>query len=101
MALHPKTFGYLKPTNAQMSDMHDARDAAAHYANALERLVPDGPDKTWIMRELRTLAMWANVTITRLPDGTPRDQHDTSSQDVSKEYPPDHPAPGDLGSVPL
>lgn len=70
--MHPDTFNYLKPTDTQMNDMRDARDAAAHYANALERLVPDGPDKTYLLRKLREVAMWVNVSITRLPDGTPR-----------------------------
>jgi hypothetical protein len=72
MALHPETFEYLKPTNTQMLDMRDARDAARMYANALERLVADGPDKTYILRQLREVAMWVNVAITRNPDGSPR-----------------------------
>jgi hypothetical protein len=35
-------------------------------------LLPDGPDKTFVIRAHRSNAMWANVAITRLPDGTPR-----------------------------
>jgi hypothetical protein len=96
--LHQSTFNYLKPTDAQMRDMQDARDAAYHYANALERLLPDGPDKTYVMRKLRELAMWCNVSITRQPDGSPR-VHDIDS--VVRESPADHPVEGDLGSVPL
>ena len=39
----------------------------------LEALLPDGPDKTFVIRNHRSNAMWANVAITRLPDGTPRE----------------------------
>jgi hypothetical protein len=72
MGLHPSTFEYLKPTAGQLVDMADARTAAFHYANALDRLIPEGPDKTYILRRVRETAMWVNVAITRLPDGTPR-----------------------------
>lgn len=72
MSLHPSTFQYLKPTEDQMANMADARDAADHYARALDRLLPEGPDKTYALRKLREIAMWANVSITRHPDGAPR-----------------------------
>jgi len=96
MTLHPSTFEHLKPTEKQLLDMGDARAAAADYARALDALVPEGPDKTYILRKLREVAMWANVAITRGTDGSPRDDRATPP-----DYPPDHPAPGDLGSVPL
>lgn len=73
--MHPSTFAYLKPTEAQLADMEAMRTAAKNYAEAIEQLVPSGPDKTYIQRQLRSLAMWCNVAITRLPDGTPRDFH--------------------------
>jgi hypothetical protein len=38
----------------------------------LDAFVPEGPDKTYLMRKLREVAMWANVAVTRQPDGTPR-----------------------------
>lgn len=72
MSLHESTFQYLKPTPAQVDTMAVVRNNFAGLAIALTKLLPDGPDKTFIMRELRTLAMWANVTITRGPDGSPR-----------------------------
>lgn len=72
MPLHDSTFGYLKPTDAQLETMNRVRASTAAYAKDLENLLPDGPDKTVIMRQLRDIGMWANVTITRLPDGTPR-----------------------------
>lgn len=70
--LHPSTFGFLKPTDKQLADMAQVRDAARVYSDALQRLLPDGPDKSFILRNHRTNAMWANVAITRMPDGTPR-----------------------------
>lgn len=70
--LHDSTFGFLKPTEDQIAQMQVARDATKTYAAALEAALPDGPDKTVILRQVRDVGMWANVTITRLPDGTPR-----------------------------
>lgn len=75
-SMHPSTFEYLKPTEAQLIEMEDARAAVRGYARALDALLPEGPDKTFIMRQLRTLAMWVNVCITRRADGTPRAQED-------------------------
>ena len=72
MTMHPATFDYHTPTHQQLADMGDARVAAASYARPIEALVPEGPDKTFVMRRLREVAMWVNVAITRLPDGTPR-----------------------------
>lgn len=72
MALHHATFDHIKPTDDQLLSMNDLRLAAKDYARAIEAIVPDGPDKTYILRELRGLAMWVNVAITRNPDGSPR-----------------------------
>jgi hypothetical protein len=72
VSLHPSTFEYLKPTDAQIDQMARVRAAAKVYADALDELLPEGPDKTFILRAHRSNAMWANVAITRLPDGTPR-----------------------------
>lgn len=70
--LHPSTFEYLKPTDEQILCMAKVRQAAKEYCEILEDNLPDGPDKTFIIRAHRSNAMWANVAITRLPDGTPR-----------------------------
>lgn len=70
--LHPSTYEYLKPTEAQITNMSAVREAARIYSDVLERLLPDGPDKTFVIRNHRSNAMWCNVAITRLPDGTPR-----------------------------
>jgi hypothetical protein len=72
MSLHPSTFEYLKPTDAQISDIAVVRKAAADYAAVLDELLPEGPDKTFVLRNHRSNAMWANIAITRQPDGTPR-----------------------------
>lgn len=70
--MHNSTYDYLKPTDQQIAQMAEAREAAKVYGHALERILPDGPDKTFVIRAHRSNAMWANVAITRQPDGTPR-----------------------------
>ena len=70
--MHISTFDYLNPTPEQVLEMGEARKAATDYAKVLERLVLDGPDKTYIMRKLREVSMWVNIAITRQPDGSPR-----------------------------
>jgi hypothetical protein len=72
MPLHESTFEYLKPTEKQIEVMSELRLAAKEYAEKLDKLIPDGPDKTFILRAHRSNAMWVNVAVTRLPDGTPR-----------------------------
>lgn len=72
MSMHPSTFDYLKPTDDQLERMARVRAAAKAYNDVLDKELPDGPDKTFIIRAHRSNAMWVNVTITRLPDGTPR-----------------------------
>ena len=70
--MHSSTFGYLKPTDDQLVKMARLRQAAKDYCDVLEAELPDGPDKTFIIRAHRANAMWVNVAVTRLPDGTPR-----------------------------
>ena len=53
-------------------DMAVCRNAAAEYAEVLDQRVPEGPDKTYLLRKLREVAMWANVAITQNSDGSPR-----------------------------
>jgi hypothetical protein len=72
MPLDKATFDYLQPTSAQVKKMQLLRDAAAAYGAALAVYLPEGPDKTFAIRNHRTTAMWANVAITRQSDGTPR-----------------------------
>jgi hypothetical protein len=71
--IHPTTFEYLKPTDKQIEQMNTVRQAARIYCDVLEQILPDGPDKTYIIRAHRSNAMWANVAITRQSDGSPRD----------------------------
>lgn len=70
--LHPETFNYLKPTEKQMFVMQELREAFPKLADVLQRALPDGPDKTYVFRLLRTAAMWSNVALTRHQDGAPR-----------------------------
>ncbi len=73
MPLHASTFAYLKPTDDQLTKMEKLRAAAKAYADILDAELPEGPDKTFILRAHRANAMWVNVAVTRLPDGTPRE----------------------------
>ena len=71
--MHASTYEYLKPSDEQTAQMARVRAAAKAYSEALERELPDGPDKTFVIRAHRSNAMWANVAITRHADGSPRD----------------------------
>lgn len=70
--MHPTTYEYLKPTDAQVSTMARVRAAAKTFNDVLSAELPDGPDKAFVIRAHRSNAMWANVVITRQPDGAPR-----------------------------
>lgn len=70
--MHASTFEYLKPTDEQIATMARARDAVAVCCAVLLDELPDGPDKTYTIRKLREVGMWANVAITRQADGSPQ-----------------------------
>lgn len=72
MLLHSSTFDYLKPTDEQIEQMAALRQASKEYAELIDSQLPDGPDKTYILRRIRETAMWINVAVTREADGTPR-----------------------------
>ena len=72
MSLHPSTFEYLKPRQGQLDVMAEMRSATTEYAGLVDQALDEGPDKTYILRRIRETAMWINVALTRLPDGTPR-----------------------------
>jgi len=72
MALHVSTFAYLKPSDEQRAQMERLRAAAKAYSDAIEADMPNGPDKTYVLRAHRQNAMWVNAGITREADGTPR-----------------------------
>lgn len=71
--MHASTYEYLKPTEEQLAQMARVRAAAKAYNDVLDAELPAGPDKTFVVRAHRSNAMWANVAITRHPDGTPRE----------------------------
>jgi hypothetical protein len=73
MEMHDSTFDYLKPTDEQMETMRLVRAQAFVFADVLQKNLPDGPDKTYLLRKFREVAMWANIAITRQADGSPRD----------------------------
>ena len=70
--MHDSTFAYHKPTEAQLDTMEESRTAFAELALTLERVLPPGADKTYVLRKVREASMWANVAITREADGSPR-----------------------------
>ena len=70
--MHSSTFEFLQPTEDQIEQLKVVREASRFYCDVLETHLPDGPDKTFIIRAHRANAMWANVAITRNPDGSPR-----------------------------
>lgn len=72
MTLHPEMFNDVKSTDEQYETMQDVRDAALIFAEVINEAVPEGPDKTYVIRKLRELVMWANTAIARQPDGAPR-----------------------------
>ena len=72
MPLHHSAFDYLKPTEEQLSTMAEVRSKFADFVTGLDACLPEGPDKTYVIRKLRECAMWANVSITRQADGAPR-----------------------------
>lgn len=74
MALHPSTFEYLKPTDEQIETLAFVRRNFAIFAQILDKALPEGPDKTYILRKFRQIAVWSNISITRMADGTPRSE---------------------------
>jgi hypothetical protein len=70
--MHSTTFEYRKPTDEQMERMAKVRTAFAECAGHVLVHVPEGPDRTYLLRKLRECGMWANVAITRNADGSPR-----------------------------
>lgn len=73
MTLHPETFDYRAPTPEQVTRMEGLRRAAANYAFALQDNLPDNADRTYLLRKLREVAIWANICVTRHSDGAPRE----------------------------
>ena len=69
---HSSTYQYLKPTEGQMDTMAEVRNRIDQLSTFLDLTLPQGPDKTYLLRKLREVGMWANVCITREADGRPR-----------------------------
>lgn len=71
--IHPSTFDFLKPSDAQVETMARVRAAAKAFCDVLDAELPDGPDKTYTIRKHREVSMWANIAVTRQPDGAPKE----------------------------
>lgn len=72
MSMHPSTYRPLAPTDEQFEAMHELMEAASIYNDAIEAMVPEGADRTYILRKLREVAMWTNIALLRNADGSPR-----------------------------
>lgn len=72
--MHGSTYEYLKPTDLQMEKMQRLRGSFLGMSQAIAEVLPEGPDKTYVLRKLRECAMWSNIAITRHPDGSPRSE---------------------------
>jgi hypothetical protein len=70
--MHKATFERLTPTEDQELSMVTMRSAFGLIVAAVVANVPEGPDRTYIVRQLRTCAMWCNMSITHNADGSPR-----------------------------
>jgi len=70
--MDPNTFEYLKPTDDQVERMALLRKAFTDLLVLIEGTVPAGADRTYAIRELRTVSMWLNVAITRNQEGGAR-----------------------------
>ena len=69
--LHESTFEYLKPTDEQVAQMAVVRQDFAEFTKRLDAALPEGADKTYLLRKIREVAMWANIALTRKADGSP------------------------------
>jgi hypothetical protein len=72
MELHPSTFDHVKPTDEQAETMRQASALSKGYADDIAGILPDGADKTYVLRRIRETAMWINTAIMREDDGSPR-----------------------------
>lgn len=71
--LHSSTFDYLKPRDGQLDVMQAVREETKKYAAFLDQALDEGPDKTYLLRKLREVNMWAMIALTRHANGTPRE----------------------------
>jgi len=78
--LHEDTFWDHQPNDDQLAGMQVCREACERYADTIAEVVPDGADKTYVLRKLRELAMWTDVAITRNADGSPRDGNEKEGE---------------------
>jgi hypothetical protein len=51
MSLHHSTFEYLQPTENQLAQIADIRSHFADFAEYLDSMLPEGPDKTYPSRK--------------------------------------------------
>lgn len=81
---HHSVFEPLELSDEQENVSEKIRLATAAYAAMLDLYLPPGPDKTFIMRELRTLAMWSAQALIRFADGTPRSERPAEDETLRR-----------------
>lgn len=72
MTLSNDAFEYLAPSPEQLVELQQMRAVFSQFCTIIDQMLPEGPDKTFVLRQLRTASMWANVALTRNADGSPR-----------------------------
>jgi hypothetical protein len=72
MTLHPLMFQPVIPTEDQSARLETMRTAFMGLMKIIDDNVPDGPDRTYIVRQIRGASMWCSYSIMRNPDGSPR-----------------------------
>ena len=73
---HPHVFTSVLPSEAQKARMDTMSTAFLGLLSYIHQHVPEGPDRTYVIRKVRETAMWCNVAIMRNPDGSPRSDDD-------------------------
>jgi hypothetical protein len=74
--MHETTFGFLTPTAKQRVVMDGVRQAFAELLHVVEENVPSGRYRSLSVTALEQASMWAMKGITRLGDGTPREDEE-------------------------
>ena len=75
----PTSYEPVKPDDRQEARIQAIRAAARMFAEAMDKALPTGPDKSHTFRQFRTVVMWANYTISRNADDVKDDEPEKAS----------------------
>jgi len=65
-------FSHIDPSAAQAAAIDEVRKAFSVLWERVDFLMPEGADKTFVRRTLRTASMWVNAAIMHHEDGSER-----------------------------